>query len=922
MNHSMYIPKRLFLGALFAMQLLNSTHAAVDLGLQTPTIGHAFFNPNLPPLPEIQPRSVVDYLIDQDQSSGGGKTLSAVSVNWDTNTQFSLTVSAPPGQKFSVRVPPGRAVGFGGFLWWESTRGGFSPPGSVAVSFTGLEGTPPAFSESDSVLSDSHGFFGFMDLEGTLVTNDFAFTSIRLTATVAPQFTGNGSEDYVPHTESSMQIYYRTPETNDPGRFVFIVPAGTNAPSTNNALPVVNLTRPTNGAVFAVGTPISLTASATDTDGTVSFVDFFAGSLNLGRANGASTNGLYHWVWTNAPLGMFQLRAEAVDNSGGRGISGSVQIAVSGVTNGPPVVSWIRPTNGASFAAGNTILLTAQATDADGAVGYVEFFATPTIQPSITVNLGRVFGAPSNSLYTLPWSNAPAGTFHLQAVAGDNVGARGYSDVVQVAVSGTNAPPTNNVLPAVTWIRPTNGAALPAGPPIIMTARATDLDGTVDFVEFFANSLNLGHGRATTNGFYTFAWSNAPSATIQLHAEAVDNAGGRGVSPSVQIIVGGGTNSPPTNNALPFVTWTQPTNGSVFGAGGPILLIVSATDSNGIIDFVDFFAGSTYLGRGRGTPTNSLYTLTWSNAPAGTFQLHAEAVDNAGARGNSASVQIVVGGSSNPMIDLGVVQASTVGHSFNTTNGLPVPGGQLSSVINYLIDQDQSSGGGGVLPMVSVNWDTYTQFRFTVSAPSGMKFLVAAPPGRGVSFGGFLWWESTRGGFSAPGQVTATFADLEGTAPKFSQSDSVLSDSHGFFGFADLEGTAVTNTFAFTSLTLTGTVAPQYTGNGTENYLPHLESSLRLYYSTAETNDPGRFVSIMPAGPLPGIRVISVSPETGVDLIIYGQAGRTHIVECSEDTVTWTPISSAVMSAASSMPVRDASPTSVNSRFYRVVELP
>src|SRR6266850_2071499 len=110
-NTSMRIPKRLIPGVLCAMQLASSSHAAVDLGVvETATIGHTIFDPGLPtPNPT---RSVVDYLIDQDQSSGGGGALPSVSVNWDTNTQFTLTVSAPPGQKFSVHVPAGRAVGF------------------------------------------------------------------------------------------------------------------------------------------------------------------------------------------------------------------------------------------------------------------------------------------------------------------------------------------------------------------------------------------------------------------------------------------------------------------------------------------------------------------------------------------------------------------------------------------------------------------------------------------------------------------------------------------------------------------------------------------------------------------------------------------------------------------------------------------
>src|SRR5206468_1223078 len=82
--------------------------SAVDVGhIEVSTVGHSFFNPN-GPVPEPQMSRVVsDFLIDQDQSSGGGALLAPVSVNWDTNNQFKLTVSAPRGMKFLVRVPAG-----------------------------------------------------------------------------------------------------------------------------------------------------------------------------------------------------------------------------------------------------------------------------------------------------------------------------------------------------------------------------------------------------------------------------------------------------------------------------------------------------------------------------------------------------------------------------------------------------------------------------------------------------------------------------------------------------------------------------------------------------------------------------------------------------------------------------------------------
>jgi len=175
--------------------------------------------------------------------------------------------------------------------------------------------------------------------------------------------------------------------------------------------------------------------------------------------------------------------------------------------------------------------------------------------------------------------------------------------------------------------------------------------------------------------------------------------------------------------------------------------------------------------------------------------------------------------------------------------------------------------------------------------------------------------------------VAVRFGGLEGTPPVFSGSESALSDSHGFFGFIGLEGTTVTSDFAFTSITLTGTVAPQYTGNGTENYIAHHESSMQLFYTTTETNDPGRFVSLVPVDPPPRIRIVAVPPDAGAMLRVQGQVGRTTVVECSSDLVQWTPISTNVMPATvcpscPSVYVTDAAGKGSVRWFYRVFELP
>jgi hypothetical protein len=624
---------------------------------------------------------------------------------------------------------------------------------------------------------------------------------------------------------------------------------------------------------------------------------------------------------------MHQMHAEAVDNAGGRGVSGFIEFAVTAVTNPPPgsnavpIVTWMQPSNGAAFALGSPILLKANAADSDGTLSSIDFLAGTNL-------LRRLSGTLTNGVYSFMWSNAPAGTHQLQAVAGDNLGQRGYSAIVEVNVSGdTNVPP-NNLAPVISWIQLTNGSSFP-GSPILLTAQATDADGTVSYVDFYATptnqpstTVNLGRVFGPhTNNLYSLSWSNVSAGAFHLQAVAGDNLGQRGYSAIVEVNVGGGTNVPPTTNMWPIVTWISPTNGAAFAAGTPILLKLSVSDSDGAVTNLNILDYTRILWRFSGPLTNGIYTFNWTNAAIGSHSLRAIALDNNGASGQSVPVQIVVGGGGGGMVDLGIVQPSTIGHAFFDPNLVP-PYNMPRSVNDFLVDQDQSSGGGGVLGGVSVNWDTNSQFKLTVAAPNGMKFLVNVPAGRHVKFGGFLWWESTRGGFSAPGDVTATFTDLEGTAPLFGESDSVLSDSHGFFGFVDLESSGVSNNFSFTSITLTGTVEPIYTGNGSENYVPHLESSMYLTYSTTATNDPGSFVSIAPVYPAPIIRLVSTLPGTGVSLVVYGQAGRTYIVECSPDTATWTAISSGVMPAMGSMPISDASAATVASRFYRVVELP
>ena len=64
-----------------------------------------------------------------------------------------------------------------------------------------------------------------------------------------------------------------------------------------NYLPAVTLTAPANGASFALGAPIALAATASDADGTVARVEFFAGATLLV----ADTSAPFGYNWATAP---------------------------------------------------------------------------------------------------------------------------------------------------------------------------------------------------------------------------------------------------------------------------------------------------------------------------------------------------------------------------------------------------------------------------------------------------------------------------------------------------------------------------------------------------------------------------------------------------------------------------------------------
>jgi len=272
-----------------------------------------------------------------------------------------------------------------------------------------------------------------------------------------------------------------------------------------NALPAVSISSPTNGALLHA-TSVTISASAADSDGTVSKVEFFQGSIKLGQVLSAP----FSFVWNNVAGGSYSLTAVATDNSGASTVSSPVSITV----NNPPSVSVTAsspqdiPTAPAQFS------INAEASDADGTISKVDFYQGTTL-----------LATDSTSPYSYTWSNVAAGNYSITAKATDNLGGVTTSNVVGVSV---------NAKPNVSLASPANGASFFAPALVSLNATASDSDGSISKVEFYQGSTLISTVTATP---YSFNWSYVPAGTYTLTAKATDNNGASTISNSVSITV-------------------------------------------------------------------------------------------------------------------------------------------------------------------------------------------------------------------------------------------------------------------------------------------------------------------------------------------------------------------------------------------------
>ena len=201
----------------------------------------------------------------------------------------------------------------------------------------------------------------------------------------------------------------------------------TQASAPPNQLPVVSLTAPAGGSTFTAPANITVGATASDPENRLSRVEFYAGTTRIGSLSTPP----FQVAWASVPAGTYSLTAVAFDLDGGSATSVPVTIDVSSAANQRPTVGLSAPANGATFSAPATIALAASASDPDGSVVRVEFYAGSTL-----------LGTDTTAPYTFSWTGVPVGSYTVTATVYDNFGASTTSAPITVSVVSSTAPTT------------------------------------------------------------------------------------------------------------------------------------------------------------------------------------------------------------------------------------------------------------------------------------------------------------------------------------------------------------------------------------------------------------------------------------------------------------------------------------------------
>ena len=286
--------------------------------------------------------------------------------------------------------------------------------------------------------------------------------------------------------------------------------------STANVPPTVSLTAPTDNSTFTQGKPVTLSATASDFDGTISKVDFYQGTTLISSA----TTAPYTATW-NPAVGNYVITAKATDNGGAVSTSQAANVTIA------PLMQCTTT---------STV-----ATQGSFSVGYKCTYET--VGTNVTITFEMLDNQPGLIAYL--WKETPfaesqmtnvSGNIFSTTVSGQTVGSTisyackfAYSGGMSVTkyityVVGSDCGSTTNDTQAPTGFTSTLGAI--TGSSVELILNANDDSGTVVYNVAYGSS---NASTSTTSGVQKSFMITAlnPNTAYSFSITASDLAGNK-----------------------------------------------------------------------------------------------------------------------------------------------------------------------------------------------------------------------------------------------------------------------------------------------------------------------------------------------------------------------------------------------------------
>jgi hypothetical protein len=431
-----------------------------------------------------------------------------------------------------------------------------------------------------------------------------------------------------------------------------------------NLPPTVSVKAPANNAQFTAPTNIVVSVDASDADGTISRVDFLAD----GRVFATATAPPFSVPVSLVSSGTITFSATATDDKDTSVTSSPVQVTILGgaAPSYSPTSSlklWLKADAGVTAGASGAVTawkdqsgnnnnaaqsdealaprLVAQAVNSqpalyfDGTSKYLDVPTTDSLVMTGDITSLFVVEFDDFATYRAVWgktaSNLPRPTDYY-ALPGSGIPRfyRGNDDNVNAFVDGAGGFPTNRFLIAgFTHANPTathwlNGNAFGRGTMNL----ATSDDGTPLRVGSREDLVTQLKGHLAELLVYN-------AALTQDEFDAVNTylAGKYGIAVLHNL------------NQPPSVTLTNPVAGTTITTPADLTLQASATDTNGSVVRVAFYANGALVS----TVTNSPYALSVQVTTPGSISFTAVATDNLGLSSTSAPVVVTASGPASSM---------------------------------------------------------------------------------------------------------------------------------------------------------------------------------------------------------------------------------------------------------------------------------